>query len=92
VPKVLDRTRPNYTEDARRHKVQGIVVLGVRINERGRTSSGIIMSGLGFGLDKEALNVINHMTMSPAMLNGRPVPVTIFVTVTFSLSQQRFNS
>src|SRR5581483_10071075 len=89
-PRVLARPHPSYTDAARKHKVQGIVVLGVKVNEHGGTSSGFVVSGLGYGLDKEALNVINRMTMSPALINGKPTAVTILVTVTFTLSSQNF--
>src|SRR5690349_5325696 len=53
-PRILRKTDPHYTSEARRNVIQGTVVLEVLVDERGNLARASILSPLGFGLDERA--------------------------------------
>jgi protein TonB len=84
-PVLLSGPKPNYTDEARRNKTQGIVVMRLLIGPDGRVIHGQIISGLPHGLSQEALRTGYMRTYKPAMKNGRRVPYWITVEVEFKL-------
>ena len=57
---------PEYTEEARKAKVQGTVTLRVLVGTDGRASQIRLMSGIGLGLDERAVETIRHWKFIPA--------------------------
>ena len=83
--KLLNRSDPNYTEEARREGVQGIVRLAVLISEKGEVSSVLVFSRLGYGLDEEAVKAARKLKFTPASKDGKPVPFWSVVIVEFNI-------
>lgn len=77
--------RPNYTEDARRARVQGVVILQAVVDSEGNVGYVKVLKGLPEGLTESAVQVVEQWRYEPATLNGQPVPVYINLTVNFSL-------
>ncbi len=84
-PKKTHAPRPNYTEEARRARVQGVVILQAVVDALGNVDSVKVLKGLPEGLTESALQVVQQWRYEPATLHGEPVPVYINVTVNFSL-------
>jgi TonB family protein len=84
-PRLLTKVDPEYSEEARKSKVQGSVLLRVVINERGLAESIEVTQGLGLGLDERAIEAVKKWTFRPAMRGKVPVPVSAIVQVTFRL-------
>jgi len=84
-PKFLNSPNAAYTDDAKRNQVTGMILIGIHIDEKGNISDKTLISGLGYGLDESAMKAIEHIKSTPATLNGKPVPVTTFVSVEFAL-------
>jgi TonB family protein len=84
-PRLLNTLRPNYTEDARRNKIQGTVLARVVIGADGTVKRVTIVRGLPDGLNEEAIQAAYKLRFSPAMKNGRPIPYTMKLEVAFSL-------
>ncbi len=76
---------PPYSEDARKAKYQGTVVLFVVIDAAGNVSQCRVIKPLGLGLDEKALETVKTWKFKPAMKNGTPVPVQVTVEVSFRL-------
>lgn len=78
---------PEYSEEARKAKYQGIVVLWVVLDERGRVipSSVRVVKSLGMGLDEQAVRAVLQWHFRPALRFGRAVAVEFAVEVNFRL-------
>ncbi len=85
-PELIYRTLPGYTEEARKNRVEGIVLLQVVVRANGSGDNAKIIRGLGFGLDESALKeVVTKWKFKPGTLNGRPVDVQALIEVSFRL-------
>lgn len=84
-PRVLYDPDPEYSDEARRAKFQGAVILALVIGPDGRPRDMRVQRSAGMGLDEKAMEAVNQWKFQPAMLDGRPVAVRISVEVTFRL-------
>lgn len=85
VPELLNRREPRYSEPARKARLQGTVVLIVRVMSDGKVCGPTIYRPLGLGLDEEALRAVGEWRFRPGMKDGKPVPVTATIEVTFRM-------
>ncbi len=76
---------PRYTEDGRRERVQGVVILEAVIDEEGDVYDVRVLKGLPLGLTESAVETARQWKFRPATQNGRPVPVFLNLTIRFSL-------
>jgi len=76
---------PEYSEEARKLKQQGVVVLWVVIGVDGRPKQMKVQQSLGMGLDEKAIEAVSKWRFKPAMRDGKPVPVAVNVEVSFRL-------
>jgi TonB family protein len=84
-PKVLQKTEPEYTEEARVAKYQGTVVLAVEIAATGSAQNIRIVKGLGLGLDENAVATVQQWRFQPATKDGAPITVQATIEVNFRL-------
>jgi TonB family protein len=84
-PVVLVKTEPEYSEQARKARVQGTIVVEGVIDERGLTSTLQVRDGLGFGLDEQAMEAVRQWRFRPATRDGKPVPTVGIFYLTFRL-------
>jgi periplasmic protein TonB len=85
APVLLWKTEPEYSEDARRAKLQGMVVVRIQIDAEGRPRNPKVLQSLGLGLDERATDTVMHWKFRAATRNGRPVPSVATVEVSFRL-------
>jgi TonB family protein len=85
APKALYAPDPEYSEEARKAKYQGTVVLWVVVGPDGRPRDLKVQRTLGMGLDEKAMEAVRTWKFEPARLNGSPVAVQINVEVNFRL-------
>ncbi|MGB9104240.1 MAG: energy transducer TonB [Terriglobales bacterium] len=85
APKALYAPDPEYSEEARKAKYQGTVVLWVVVGPDGRPRDIRVQRTLGMGLDQKAMEAVRTWKFEPARLNGNPVAVQINVEVNFRL-------
>ena len=85
APKALYAPDPEYSEEARKAKYQGTVVLWLVVGADGRPQQIRIQRALGMGLDEKAIEAVRQWKFEPAKLNGQAVPVQINVEVNFRL-------
>jgi TonB family protein len=86
-PRLIREVKPNYTADAMRAKLQGVVELEAVVNPDGSVDHVKVTRSLDstFGLDQEAIKAVRQWRFAPGMLQGRPVPVRVSVELTFTL-------
>jgi len=87
LPRVLREVRPNYTSDAMRAKVQGVVMLECVVRPDGSVGDVQVIHSLDdhFGLDQEAIKAAKQWRFAPGTRLGEPVPVLISIELTFTL-------
>ena len=85
APAVLYRVDPEFSEEARKAKYQGTVILTIEVGEDGGPRRFRIVQGLGLGLDQKALEAVAQWKFRPAMRNGRPVRAPATIQVNFRL-------
>jgi periplasmic protein TonB len=81
------RTRyepPQYPDIARDARVQGIVIIEAIIGSDGKVEHARVVRSNPL-LDQAALAAVRMWEYTPTLLNGRPTPVIMTVTVQFSL-------
>lgn len=84
-PQPLNRPRPNYTEEARKNKIQGNVRVRALIGADGGVKQVRVVSGLSDGLNEEAILAVKQMRFKPATKNGQPVAYWVPLDVEFNL-------
>lgn len=87
TPVVITQVRPQYTPDAMRAKVQGLVMVQCVVLPDGTVGDARIVRSLDpiFGLDQEAMTAAKKWRFKPGLLNGKPVPVVVTIELSFTL-------
>lgn len=85
APSVLSKVEPEYSEEARKAKWQGTVVLQLVVDAKGHPQSVRVVRSLGLGLDQKAMEAVEKWTFKPGMKDGRAVPVIATIEVNFRL-------
>ncbi|HVZ18327.1 MAG TPA: energy transducer TonB [Terriglobales bacterium] len=85
APRALNTPDPEYSEEARKAKYQGTVVLWLIVDQNGRPRDVKVARSLGMGLDQKAIEAVRRWTFEPAQKDGKPVAVQINVEVNFRL-------
>jgi TonB family protein len=83
-PKLIRSTLPVYPSVAKESHVQGDVVVDTQIDKNGNVVHMTVTSGPVM-LRQAALDAVRRWKYEPSTLDGRPVPVEMFVTVKFRL-------
>lgn len=85
APRTLYDPEPEYSEEARKAKYQGVVVLWVIIDAVGRPQQIKVARSLGMGLDEKAIEAVRNWKFAPARKDGQPVAVQVNIEVNFRL-------
>jgi TonB family protein len=84
-PTILYKERARYTEEARRHLLQGTVVLSVLFGADGHIHDIRTIKGLPYGLTENAIEAAKKIRFQPAMRYGKPVSVRTVLEFNFAL-------
>jgi TonB family protein len=85
-PRKIKDVRPIYPTEAQDARVQGVVIVEVRVEPDGRISNTRVMRSIP-ELDKAAVDAVSQWEFSPTLDgNGRPIPIIMTITVQFTLS------
>ena len=85
APRPIYSPEPEFSEEARKAKYQGVCTLGLIVGIDGRPRNIRVLSSLGMGLDEKAIEAVKNWKFEPAMRDGHPVNVEIAVEVDFHL-------
>jgi TonB family protein len=84
-PRAIYEPEPEFSEEARKAKYQGVCTLGLIVGTDGRPTNIRVLNSLGMGLDEKAIETVKTWKFEPAMKDGHPVRVEIAVEVDFHL-------
>lgn len=85
VPQVIFNPEPSFSEEARKSKTQGTVMLILIVGKDGHPYDIHVGQSLGMGLDEKAMEAVSHWRFRPATFKGQPVATRIGVQVDFHL-------
>ena len=85
VPRVLREVKPQYSRSASERGVEGNVALEGLVLPDGSITAIRVVRSLDPELDELAIQALRQWQFSPATIDGRPVPSTMRVELTFSL-------
>jgi len=85
APVPIYKPEPAYSEEARKAKYQGTVVLLIVVDAQGNTTDARVVKPLGMGLDEKAVESVRTWKFKPALRSGVPVAVRVYVEVSFRL-------
>jgi TonB family protein len=84
-PRAIYAPNPEYSDQARKAKVQGTVVLTVTVDASGNVADVKVVKSLGSGLDEKAIEAVRTWKFKPATEDGTPVRSEVPVEVSFHL-------
>jgi protein TonB len=88
-PTLIKEVKPNYTGDAMRAKLQGVVEMEAVVLADGTVDPNRIKITRSldstFGLDQQAIIAVKQWRFRPGTYKGQPVPVLVNVELTFTL-------
>jgi periplasmic protein TonB len=85
APVPIFKPEPEYSEEARKLKWQGAVLLSLIVDENGIPRDIKVVHALGLGLDQKAIEAVQKWRFKPGQKDGKPVPVFANVEVNFRL-------
>jgi TonB family protein len=86
MPACYYKPDPPYSDEARKAKYMGSVVVDVVIALDGRVTSPTIIKSPGLGLDEKTIETVKTWRCKPAMgPGGKPVPTRVAIEVVFRL-------
>lgn len=87
LPELTREVRPNYTAEAMRARIQGVVWLECVVNVDGTVGNIEVTKSLDpvFGLDQEAIKAAKQWRFRPGKRFGQAVPVFVTIELRFSL-------
>jgi TonB family protein len=83
--RVLTKPEPQYTEEARRNQISGVVVLRVVFASSGEVTNIRAIKLLPFGLTEKAIGAARQIRFIPATRNGQPVSMYMQLEYSFNL-------
>ncbi len=84
-PVVIFRVDPEYSEEARKAKYSGTVMLSVVIDAEGHARDVHVLKSLGMGLDEKAMEAVAKWKFRPGFKDGKAVNVRAQIEVNFRL-------
>jgi periplasmic protein TonB len=85
APVAINRSKPDYTDAARKGHITGVVIVETIVNKQGEVEQVKVLKGLPLGLSEQAVEAVKKWRFHPGTLNGQPVEVVFTLTVNFTL-------
>ncbi len=83
---ILTKPRPVYTDEARRMRLEGDVVLQVIFRASGQVQVIRVVRGLGHGLDESAIRAAQQIHFKSARRHGVPVDFPAVIHIVFQMA------
>jgi TonB family protein len=80
------KPRPEYTDNARKLRIEGEVLVRVTFTQSGSVRVLDVIRGLGHGLDENAVRAAEQIRFKPAQRAGQSVDSTAVVHIVFQLA------
>jgi TonB family protein len=91
APTIIKRVEPRYTDEARQERVVGSVILQTVIQTNGTADIVKIVKPMPFGLTESAFEALQQWRFTPAVRNGKEIPVAANIEVAFNIDRSQQN-
>jgi TonB family protein len=85
APVVVKEVKPQYTADAMKARVQGVVTLECVVNADGIIGDVRVTKALDPALDQEAIKAVKQWRFKPGIKDGKAVPFRVTLEMAFTL-------
>jgi protein TonB len=85
APRLIYQVDAEFSEEARKAKFQGEVVVALVVDASGRPTQVHVIRQVGMGLDEKAVEAVKQYKFTPAKKGGQAVPVMMNVAVNFNI-------
>jgi len=85
APQLIYKVEPEFSEEARKAKFSGMVVLSIEVDATGKAGSFRVLESPGLGLEEKAIEAVKQWRFRPGYVDGKPVVTTATVQVSFRL-------
>lgn len=82
---IISKPTPQYTEEGRKLRIQGVVRVQVVLTANGKVQVLQVLSGLGHGLDEQAVRAVKLIEFKPAQRSGQSTDSTVVLAILFQL-------
>lgn len=93
-PILIYKVDPEWTKDARKMKIQGLMLVNLIVDEKGKATNVHVLRSItgtvpeklraaALPLDQKAVDAVSHYRFKPGRCNGKIVPVEMNVEVNF---------
>ena len=83
---ILAKPNPIYTDEARKLRIEGEVLLEVVFESSGKLHVVRVVRGLGHGLDEAAVHAAEQIRFRPAVRDGQSADSTAILHIIFQLA------
>jgi TonB family protein len=83
-PKLIKQVDPVYPEAARKARIEGIVIVEATTDIYGRVQDAKALRSIPL-LDQAAIDAVKQWVYEPAIIDGKPIPISFNVTISFTL-------
>jgi TonB family protein len=83
APTLTSAPEPECSQESRKKKINGTVVLTVVVGTDGRAHDISVVTPMGYGLDEEAVKAVKQWRFKPGKGSGKAAPVQLRVEVAF---------
>jgi TonB family protein len=83
---ILSKPSPVYTDEARKLRIEGEVLVEVIFRASGQVQTVRVVKGLGHGLDEAALHAAEQIRFKPALQEGQAVDFPAIAHIVFQLA------
>ena len=85
LPKPRMEVKAEYTDEARKKKINGGVLMRGEVTVAGTVGEVQVLRSLDPGLDREAVRAFRQWTFEPGTYMGQPASIIVIVELTFSV-------
>jgi protein TonB len=85
MPIVISDSRPVYTEETMRAKIDGTVIVSCVVETDGTVREVTVVKSLDSVLDEQAVIAARKWQFTPGTKDGKPVRVRVTLEMTFTL-------
>jgi protein TonB len=85
APQLIYKVEPEFSEDARKAKFSGMVILAIEVDAAGHPRTFRVVQSPGLGLEQKAIDAVKQWRFKPGYQDGKPVVTAATVEVNFRL-------
>jgi TonB family protein len=83
--RIKSKPVPQYPDEAKAHRIEGVVVLQAVLSSSGRITDIQILEGLPYGLTEQSIAAARRIRFEPAIKDSRPVSTLVKLEYHFGL-------